>query len=95
VGVHAAPGHLTPSHPTRRPPPGEPDAAQPGDRLVRLGAVLFGIGVVAVLAVVVPFFFGVENRPLPLNVAAGGLPPLGRAHALIGVLRAARARRQR
>jgi peptidoglycan/LPS O-acetylase OafA/YrhL len=60
---------------------------------VRVGAVLFGIGVVAVLVVVVPFFFGVENRPVPLNVAAGGLPPLGLALALLGVLRAGRARR--
>jgi hypothetical protein len=73
--------------------PGEPDAPQPGDRLVRIGAVLFGFGVVAILVVVIPFFFGVENRPVPLNVAAGGLPPLGLALALLGLLRAGRARR--
>jgi hypothetical protein len=62
-----------------------------GDGLIRAGALLFGIGLVAVLVVVLPFFFGVENRPLPLNLAAGVLPPLGLLLALIGLVRGSRA----
>src|SRR3954454_16000984 len=64
--------------------------ARPGDGLVRAGAVVFGIGLVAVLVVVLPFFFGKENWPLPFNVAAGVLPPLGLALALAGLVRSAR-----
>ena len=63
---------------------------RPGDGLVRVGAVAFAIGLVAILVVVVPFFFGRENRPLPLNLAAGVLPPLGLALALGGLVRGAR-----
>jgi VIT1/CCC1 family predicted Fe2+/Mn2+ transporter len=55
---------------------------------------VFLVGVVAVLVAVVPFFFGHENWPLPLNVAAGVLPPLGLGLALAGLLRAGRARRR-
>lgn len=69
-------------------------APAPGDRLVRLGAVVFGLGVLAVLAVVVPFFAGRHNAPLPLALATL-LLPLGLALALLGVLRAARSRRRR
>ena len=61
-----------------------------GDGLVRAGAVVFVIGLVAVLLVVLPFFFGVEDRPLPLNLAAGVLPPLGLLLALVGMVREAR-----
>jgi peptidoglycan/LPS O-acetylase OafA/YrhL len=74
--------------------PGEPDAPQPGDGLVRAGGVVFLVGVVAVVVAVVPFFFGHENWPLPLNLAAGVLPPLGLGLALVGLLRAGRARRR-
>jgi hypothetical protein len=52
--------------------------------------VLFGIGLVAIMVVVLPFFFGAENRPLALNLAAGLLPPLGLALALAGLVRGAR-----
>ena len=74
--------------PASVPPP--PDR-HPGERLVLVGAAVFGIGLVAVLAVVLPFFFGVENRPLPLNLAAGVLPPLGLLIALVGLVRGSRA----
>lgn len=67
------------------------------DRLVRVGAVVFGVGLLAVLAAVLPLFFGVHNLPTALNVVAGVLPPLGLGIALWGLVRAARqasARRQ-
>lgn len=64
--------------------------ARPGDGLVRAGGIVFGIGLVAVLVVVLPFFFGKENWPLPFNLAAGVLPPLGLALALAGLVRGAR-----
>lgn len=64
--------------------------SRPGDGLVRAGAIVFGIGVVAVLVVVLPFFFGRGNWPLPFNLAAGVLPPLGLALALVGLVRSAR-----
>jgi hypothetical protein len=64
--------------------------SRPGDGLVRAGAVVFAVGLVAVLVVVLPFFFGRENRPLPLNLAAGVLPPLGLLLALAGLVRGAR-----
>jgi hypothetical protein len=61
-----------------------------GDGLIRAGVVLFGLGLLAILVVVLPFFFGEQNRPLALNVAAGALPPLGLALALAGLVRGAR-----
>ena len=61
-----------------------------GDRWVRISAVVFGLGVVAVAAAVLPLFFGVHNLPTTLNVAAGVLPPLGFGLALWGLVRAAR-----
>ena len=75
------------------------DETGPGDGLVRLGVIVFAVGLAAVLVVVLPFFFGQENRPLPLNLAAGVLPPLGLLLALAGMVRGsrstARAARQR
>ena len=64
--------------------------ARPGDGLVRVGVILFGIGLLAILVVVLPFFFGEQNRPVLLNVVAGALPPLGLALALAGLVRGAR-----
>ena len=69
-----------------------PDA--PGadaDQLVRIGAVVFGVGVLCIIAAVVPLFFGAHNLPTALNVAAGVLPPLGFGIALWGLVRGARA----
>jgi hypothetical protein len=62
----------------------------PGDLLVRGGAVVFALGVVAVLAVVVPFFLGSHDRPTWLNLSAL-LLPIGLALALLGLLRGTRA----
>jgi hypothetical protein len=60
-----------------------------GDLLVRAGAVVFALGVVAVLAIVVPFFFGAHDRPTWLNLSAL-LLPAGLGVALLGLLRGAR-----
>jgi hypothetical protein len=66
-----------------------PPAPGPGERLVRAGAVLFGVGVLAALAVVVPFFFGRSNAPLVLTLGTL-LMPLGLGLALSGLLRGVR-----
>ncbi len=62
------------------------------DWLVRAGCVLFGIGLVAAAAAVIPFFFGVRNLPTWLNAVAGGGLTIGLAVALIGVVAAVRSR---
>src|SRR5664280_2374544 len=64
-------------------------APGPGDGLVRAGAVVFVVGVLAVLADLVPFFLGHPNRPLLVNVAAF-LAPVGLGIALLGLARSAR-----
>jgi hypothetical protein len=70
--------------------------SKPTDQLVRIGAVIFGVGLIAVLAAVLPLFFGVHNLPTALNLAAGLLPPLGLGIALWALLLQARqSRRQR
>jgi hypothetical protein len=60
------------------------------DRLVLVGAGLFGIGLVAAAVAVIPFFFGARNLPTWLNAVAGGGLTVGFAVALAGVLAAAR-----
>lgn len=70
-----------------------PDAPLPGERAVRVGAVLFGLGVVGVLLVLVPFFFGRADAPLWTTLLAS-LLPLGLGIALSGLLRAARTNRR-
>lgn len=70
-----------------------PDAPQPGDRLVRLGALLFGLGIVGVLVVVVPFLLGRDDAPLWTTMLAS-LLPVGLGLALLGLLRGARSRRR-
>lgn len=69
----------------------EPPA--PGDRLVRVGAIVFGLGVLGVLAVLVPFLLGAEDAPLWTTLAAS-LLPVGFGLALLGLLRGARYRRR-
>ncbi len=64
---------------------------QPGDRLVRVGAVLFLVGVVGVLGVVVPYFL--ERDDPPVFSVLSALAPVGLAVALVGLLRGARANR--
>ena len=65
----------------------------PGSGLVRAGAVLFGVGVLGVLAVVVPFLLGRDDAPLWTTLLAS-LLPVGLGLALLGLLRGARARRR-
>lgn len=77
---------MTARHAARQPP-------QRGDRMVRAGAVLFGVGVLGVLAVVVPFLLGRDDAPLWTTLVAS-LLPVGLAVSLLGLLRGARARRR-
>jgi hypothetical protein len=66
-----------------------PEAPQPGERLVRIGAAVFGLGLLDLLLVVVPFFLGRSNAALGLALGTL-LLPLGLGIALWGLLRAAR-----
>lgn len=70
-----------------------PDAARPGERLVRLGALLFALGVLGVLAAVVPFLLGRDEAPLWTTLLASVLP-VGLGVALVGLLVGARSRRR-
>ncbi len=72
----------------------EPDPPRPGDRLVQVGAVVFAVGVLAVLGEFVPFFFGHNDRPLWVALATM-LLPIGLGLALVGLLVQARAARRR
>ncbi len=60
-----------------------------GDRLVRVGTGVFGLGVLGVLLVVVPFFFGRSDAPLAMSLLAL-LLPVGLGLALTGLLVGAR-----
>ena len=71
-----------------------PAKSAPGERLVRAGAVLFGVGVLGVLAVVVPFLFGRDDAPLWTTLLAS-LLPAGLGLSLLGLLRSARSHRRR
>ncbi|MDQ1673414.1 MAG: hypothetical protein QOC98_1976 [Frankiaceae bacterium] len=68
-------------------------APGPGDLLVRAGAALFAVGVLAVVVMVVPFFTGSAKPPLAVDVLAT-LTPVGFAIALVGLLVQARADRR-
>ena len=71
------------------------DRSRPGDGLVRAGAVVFAVGLVAVVVSVVPSVISGEPGQPVLVVLAGSLLPLGFGIALVGMLRGARtARRQ-
>jgi hypothetical protein len=72
--------------------PLSPDLTK-ADRLVRVGSIIFLIGLVTVLIVVVPFFFGVDDAPEALNAIAAVCLPLGFGLALYGLWRTARAER--
>lgn len=67
--------------------------SRPGDALVRAGGLLFGLGVLGVLAVLVPFLLGREDAPLWTTLVAS-LLPVGLAVSLFGLLRGARSRRK-
>jgi hypothetical protein len=63
---------------------------KPGDLLIRCGAILFAVGAVAVVAIVLPFFFiDGHDAPTTLNLVAL-LLPVGLALALLGLLVGAR-----
>lgn len=64
-----------------------------GEGLVRAGAVIFAIGLVATIVTVVPLFLDAEPMPAAIYGLAM-LAPLGFGLALLGILRAARARRR-
>jgi hypothetical protein len=67
-----------------------PDTRQPGDLLVRAGALVFAVGVGAVLLILVPFLAGsTGSPPVALDVLAL-LLPAGFGLALVGLLRSAR-----
>jgi hypothetical protein len=67
-----------------------PKQRRPGDVLVRLGAGVFAVGVVAVLLILVPFLAGTRaDAPLALDLLAL-LLPVGFGLALLGLLRGAR-----
>jgi FtsH-binding integral membrane protein len=72
---------------------GQPSAAAVPARpalAVRLGFALFAVGLVFLLATVVPFFFDDHNRSIWLNMGCM-LAPLGFVVAVTGVIRAGRA----
>lgn len=71
-----------------------PDFRRPGELLVRLGAVVFAVGLVAAVVAVVPSVLSGDSAPLGPVVAAGSLLPLGLAIALVGLLRSARTARR-
>jgi uncharacterized membrane protein YhdT len=59
------------------------------DPAVRVGVVVFAVGLVFIAFDVVPFFFGDHNRPLWLNLACL-LAPLGFAIAVGSAVRRGR-----
>ena len=70
-----------------------PDEPRPGEGLVRIGAVVFAVGVVGVLLAVVPFFFGRQDASSWTALTAS-LLPVGLGIALVGLLVGARSRRR-
>lgn len=68
------------------------DDRQPGDRLVRVGGVVFAVGVLAILVTVVPLLLGTARLPVAFYYLSM-LAPLGMGIALAGLVVAARARR--
>lgn len=72
---------------TRHAAPREP---RPGDLLVRLGAGIFAVGVIGIVAILVPFLAGTRrDAPAGLDLLAL-LLPLGFGLALLGLFRSAR-----
>jgi hypothetical protein len=58
------------------------------DVLVRVGAGIFAIGLLATALIIIPFFFGVTERPTWLNVLAVGGLTIGFGVALIAIVAA-------
>jgi hypothetical protein len=65
-------------------------AATASPRTVRVGSAIFILGLVFLVATVVPFFFGDHNRSLWLNLGCM-LAPLGFVVIVVGAVRAGRA----
>lgn len=80
----AYPGRVSTPHPGR----------PPGDTLLRVGAALIGVGLVASVVTVVPFLVGGEPLPLVAYLLAL-LAPLGLGVVLVALWRRARSRRSR
>jgi hypothetical protein len=72
-------------------PAGVDGRERTGDRLVRVGSVLFGVGVVAVLVTVLPLFLGTARLPVGFYLLSM-LAPAGLALALLGLVVSARQR---
>ncbi|WP_424643698.1 hypothetical protein [Embleya sp. AB8] len=68
-------------------------SAGPGDRLVRIGVLLFALGTVATLATVTPMLIGAHALPTAVYLLSA-LMPLGFAVAAAGLLRSIRSRRR-
>lgn len=69
------------------------ETPQPGDALVRVGAIVFLVGAVATVVTVAPLFLGLT--PLPSAAwFVSMLMPAGFGTALTGLLRSARAQRR-
>lgn len=64
----------------------------PGDRLVVIGGVVFGVGAIACIVTVIPLLVGADALPLAVYLLAI-LAPVGFGIALSGLLVSARARR--
>jgi hypothetical protein len=72
----------------------EAAVATPGKPfLMRVGIGLFGLGMLAVLAVFIMFAAGLENLPVWLSLAAGVITPLGLLLGLIALVQEARAKK--
>jgi hypothetical protein len=69
------------------------DTPQPGDTLVRVGAILFVIGAVATIVTVAPLFLGLSRLPTPAYFFSMVMP-VGFGVALVGLMRSARAQRR-
>ena len=76
------------------PPRRQASPRRPGERLVTVGAVLFGAGALATVATLVPLLVGASPLPTAAYLLAVVLTPLGFALALAGLVRGARARRR-
>jgi hypothetical protein len=71
----------------------EATVAAPGKPfLMRIGIGLFGLGMLAVLAVFIMFAAGLENLPIWLSAGAGIITPLGLLLGLVALVREARAK---
>jgi hypothetical protein len=69
------------------------ESAGPGDRLVRIGAVLFIIGTIATLATITPLLIGTEALPTAVYLVSV-LMPVGFAVAGTGLFKSARSQRR-